>query len=103
MPGDQAPLSPEAVDQAVRSIIVAVLFVPQEDVQSEKSLIEDLGAESIDFMDLVFRLEDVLGKKVTVARFDQWLRARTAKGGSRDVTVATLVEFAQEEAGLGGV
>jgi acyl carrier protein len=100
MPGDPASLTPEAIAQAVRLIVADVLFVSAEDVKAEKSLIGDLGAESIDFLDLVFRLEDVVGKKITVAHFDQWIEERLARAETPDVTVAIMTEFALGEAGL---
>ncbi len=100
MPGDPASLTPEAVAQAVHLIIADVLFVSPEDVKADKSLIGDLGAESIDFLDLVFRLEDVLGRKVSVAHFDRWLEERLARAETGDVTVAIITEFALSEAGL---
>ena len=60
----------------------------------------DLGAESIDFLDLVFRLEDVVGRRITVAHFDQWVEERLARAEDPDVTVAVMTEFALGEAGL---
>ena len=98
MPGDPASLTPEAVAQSVRLVIADVLFVSADDVTAEKSLVGDLGAESIDFLDLVFRLEDVVGKKISVAHFDQWVEGRLAE--TADMTVAILTEFALAEAGL---
>ena len=100
MPGDPASLTPEAVAQAVRLIIADVLFVSEEDVKAEKSLMGELGAESIDFLDLVFRLEDVVGRKITVAHFDRWVEARLARTGTPELTVAIMTEFALGEAGL---
>ena len=100
MPGDPASLTPEAVAQSVRLVIADVLFVSADDVTAEKSLVGDLGAESIDFLDLVFRLEDVVGKKISVAHFDQWVEERLARAETADMTVAILTEFALAEAGL---
>ncbi len=100
MPGDPASLTREDVAQRVRLIIADVLFVSEEDVKAEKSLIGDLGAESIDFLDLVFRLEDFVGRKITVAHFDKWIEERLAKAEIPDVTVAIMTEFALGEAGL---
>ena len=100
MPGDPASLTPEAVAQSVRLVIADVLFVSADDVTAEKSLVGDLGAESIDFLDLVFRLEDVVGKKISVAHFDQWVEERLARPETADMTVAILTEFALAEAGL---
>jgi acyl carrier protein len=41
----------------VKSIIAQALKVDEAKVQPGASLIKDLGAESIDFLDIVFRLE----------------------------------------------
>src|SRR5476649_312442 len=41
----------------VREIIADVLVIDEEEVSLNSRLIEDLGAESIDFLDLVFQLE----------------------------------------------
>ncbi len=41
----------------VREIIADVLVIDQEDISLNSRLITDLGAESIDFLDLVFQLE----------------------------------------------
>jgi len=70
-------------------------------VEPEKSLVADLGAESIDFLDLVFRLEDVLGKEITAAYFDHWVQKRLDESGQSEVTVALMNEFALVESGLG--
>lgn len=41
----------------VRDIIADVLVLDEDEVQPHSRLIGDLGAESIDFLDLVFQLE----------------------------------------------
>lgn len=41
----------------VREIIADVLVIDEEEVSLNSRLIADLGAESIDFLDLVFQLE----------------------------------------------
>ena len=43
--------------QKIRECLVTVLGVDEDEVKAEASLIDDLGAESIDFVDLIFRLE----------------------------------------------
>jgi len=47
--------------QKIRECLVTVLGVDEDEVKAEASLIEDLGAESIDFVDLIFRLEKTFG------------------------------------------
>lgn len=90
-------MTADVVARGVRSAIAAVLFVPDDEVRQEKELIADLGAESIDLLDLVYRLEDVVGRKVTVARFDGWVRERLKRDGATALTVGMVIDFAREE------
>jgi acyl carrier protein len=55
-----------AVFPKVREIMAEALGCDLEKVKLEASLIDDLGAESIDFLDIVFRLER--GFKVKIPR-----------------------------------
>lgn len=48
----------------VTGVLVDALAVDDEDVKPGASLTRDLGAESIDFLDIVFRLEQTFGFKV---------------------------------------
>jgi acyl carrier protein len=48
----------------VSEVLVDALAVDEEDVTPEASLVRDLGAESIDFLDIVFKLEKAFGIKV---------------------------------------
>src|SRR3954467_13028779 len=48
----------------VTTVIVQSLGVDEDDVTPSATLIEGLGAESIDFLDIVFRLEREFGIKV---------------------------------------
>jgi acyl carrier protein len=45
------------VFEKVRSALVDALGVDDDDVTPEATMVGDLGAESIDFLDIVFRLE----------------------------------------------
>jgi acyl carrier protein len=56
----------QSVYPQVAKIIADALGCEVEDVKPDASLIDDLGAESIDFLDLVFRLER--GFKVKIPR-----------------------------------
>ena len=47
----------EEVFERVRETLVDALGVDDDEVTPEATLIGDLGAESIDFLDIVFRLE----------------------------------------------
>lgn len=48
----------------VRSVLVDALAVDDEDVTPDASLTKDLGAESIDFLDIQFKLEQAFGFKI---------------------------------------
>lgn len=54
-----------AVEERVRRIVAEALDRPEAEVRPSSSLIDDLGAESIDFLDLVFRLESAFGIKIS--------------------------------------
>jgi acyl carrier protein len=54
----------EQVFERVREVLVDALGVDEEEVTGSATLMGDLGAESIDFLDIVFRLEKAFGIKV---------------------------------------
>jgi acyl carrier protein len=51
----------------VQEVLEDALGVDADEVKPEVSLVEDLGAESIDFLDIVFRLEKEFGIKIDQA------------------------------------
>src|SRR4051794_8457936 len=58
-------MTPSRVIQSkVASILAASLGVDEDDVIPSATLQGDLGAESIDFLDIVFRLERTFGIKI---------------------------------------
>lgn len=57
-------MSVESVYPKVKQILVDVLFIEEDQVALNKRLIADLGAESIDFLDLVFQLEKEFDIKI---------------------------------------
>jgi len=48
----------------VREVLVDALGVDDDEVTGQATLMGDLGAESIDFLDIVFRLEKQFGIKI---------------------------------------
>lgn len=55
-----APSDSEIFDK-VRQALIDALGVEDDEVTPEATLVGDLGAESIDFLDIVFRLEKTFG------------------------------------------
>jgi acyl carrier protein len=54
----------EEVFSKVQSALVDALGVDEEDVTHSATMVGDLGAESIDFLDIVFKLEKAFGIKI---------------------------------------
>jgi acyl carrier protein len=54
----------EEIYSKVSATLVEALNVDEDDVKPEATLQGDLGAESIDFLDIVFRLEREFGIKI---------------------------------------
>jgi acyl carrier protein len=58
------PMTKEEIYAKVQEVLVDALGVDDEDVKGSATLREDLGAESIDFLDIVFRLEKAFNIKI---------------------------------------
>ena len=50
-------LSQTTIVGKVRTILADVLMTDKENIRREKTLVDDLGADSIDFVDVVMELE----------------------------------------------
>lgn len=57
-------LSRDEIYKKVQGVLVDALGVDEDEVQPTATLRSDLGAESIDFLDIVFRLEKAFGIKI---------------------------------------
>ena len=57
-------LSRDEIFTKVQGVLVDALGVDEEEVTPAATLREDLGAESIDFLDIVFRLEKAFAIKI---------------------------------------
>ena len=92
----------EAVYPTVAKTIADALGCDLEEVKPDASLINDLGAESIDFLDLVFRLERAFkvkiprGKIIEDARGDLPEAAFEQKGVVTEPGLVTLRSFLSE-------
>jgi acyl carrier protein len=56
--------SKQEIFDKIKSCLVEALGVDEDEVTPEATLVGDLGAESIDFLDIVFRLEKAFNIKV---------------------------------------
>jgi acyl carrier protein len=67
------------VVQVVREVIAEALAKDVSEVRPEHNLMEDLGAESLDFLDIVFKLERAFGIQITRGEME-----RAARGDMTD-------------------
>jgi len=54
----------QTVELKVRGIIIKQLGVKEQEVSLEKSFIDDLGADSLDIVELVMAMEDEFGFEI---------------------------------------
>ena len=54
----------DEIYKKVRDVLVDALGVDEEEVTPDAVIRDDLGAESIDFLDIMFRLEKTFGIKI---------------------------------------
>jgi len=54
----------EEIFENIQTVLVDALGVDEEDVTEDATLVGDLGAESIDFLDIVFRMEKAFDIKI---------------------------------------
>ena len=52
------------IEERVRKIIIEQLGVKEEEVKSEASFVDDLGADSLDTVELVMALEEEFGTEI---------------------------------------
>lgn len=56
--------SKEEIFEKIKTCLVEALGVDEDEVTPDATLVGDLGAESIDFLDIVFRLEKAFNIKI---------------------------------------
>ena len=92
----------DEIYQKVQATLVDALGVDEEDVTSGATLQGDLGAESIDFLDMVFRLERAFKVKIPRGKIVENARGTLAeaefeqKGLVTDVGLSQLKSYLSE-------
>lgn len=80
----------DSIYPKVREIIADVLVIDEEEVSLNSRLIGDLGAESIDFLDLVFQLEKEFGIKIPRGQLEKNARGDLAEDEFEKAGVLTV-------------
>jgi acyl carrier protein len=60
-------MSKSEIDSAVQQAVVEALGVGEDEVTPDATLMDELGAESIDLLDILFRIERSTGVKIQAA------------------------------------
>jgi len=82
-------MSEKTIDQRVKQIIVDQLNVNEEQVTSEASFLEDLGADSLDTVELVMAFEE---------EFKDEIQGEISESDAENLqTVGDIVKFIQEK------
>ena len=82
--GGELIMSSEEVFEKVKAIIVEQLQVNEETVTEESSFIDDLGADSLDLVELIMALEEEFGIEIPDA------------DAEKVVSVADVVNYIKE-------
>lgn len=93
----------DAVFPTVADTIADALGVDLEDVKPDVSLIEDLDAESIDFLDMVFRLERAFKVKIPRGKIVENARGALSEAEFEQKGIVTETGMAQLKAYLSEV
>src|SRR5439155_23472466 len=62
--GTSMAMSRDEIYKKVQAVLIDALGVDEEEVTPSAVIRDDLGAESIDFLDIMFRLEKAFGIKI---------------------------------------
>jgi len=62
------------VDSAVKEAVVEALALDDDEVTPDSTLMDDLGAESIDLLDILFRVEKSTGVKIEASDLGDYMQ-----------------------------
>ena len=62
----------EALKNLVVKVVSEQLGIPEEEVKPEKSLVDDLGADSLEIVELVMAVEDELDMVIADDDAERW-------------------------------
>jgi acyl carrier protein len=62
------------VDSSVKEAVVEALALDDDEVTPDSTLMDDLGAESIDLLDILFRIEKSTGVKIEASDLGDYMQ-----------------------------
>jgi len=97
-----SPQAPTSIEQNVSRLIAESLAIDAARVGPNANLMDDLGADSLDFLDIVFKIERAYGIQITRGELEQAARgdmsedAFAPNGVISDAGLARLRELMPE-------
>jgi acyl carrier protein len=101
------------VDSAVKEAVIEALALDEDEVTPDSTLMDDLGAESIDLLDILFRIEKSTGVKIEASDLGDYIQGGipddefsdenevvTAKGAEQLARAMPQVDAAEVEGKL---
>jgi len=101
------------VDSAVKEAVVEALALDDDEVTPDSTIMNDLGAESIDLLDILFRIEKSTGVKIEASDLGDYIQGGipddefsddsdviTAKGAEQLAKVMPQVDPGEVEGSL---
>jgi acyl carrier protein len=88
-----------SLEDQVITVVADALGREREEIQTESSLMGQLGANSIDLVDLAFRLEQTFGIELDTNRLINPISGAAEQHGPGEVTVARVVELVRQAKG----
>jgi acyl carrier protein len=89
-------MTEKEIFEELKPLLVEVLGVPAEKIRADSVLVSELGAESIDLLDLSFRIEEKFHVRIEANEIEREARKRVPGGPyEKDgyLTEAALVEI----------
>lgn len=96
-------MTQEAIFEKLKLLIVEILGVAPEQVRMDSVLVADLGAESIDLLDISFQIEARFGVTIEANEMEREAKTRLAGGAyEKDglLTEEALAEIRKSATGL---
>jgi acyl carrier protein len=75
-----------SVDEKIKNIIVEQLGVSADEVVPEASFVDDLGADSLDLVELIMVLEEEFGKEIPDEDAEKILTVKDAMDYIKNIT-----------------
>lgn len=79
----------EDIFAKTRTCMAETFAIPEEDISLASNLMADFGAESLDLLDLIFRLEGAFRIELTTGEIENAVRSATSDEGFEQDSVLT--------------